>query len=88
MTGKERCKILKEIRRQIAQENGIRLAIEECTHKGACRGTCPRCEAEVRELEKALEARRRNHRRVALAGISVGVTLALTGCSAVQTKAK
>ena len=85
MNGKEKCKILKEIRRQIAAENDIQLTIAECTHKGDCRGTCPRCEAEVRYLEEALEKRRMNNRRVALAGLSVGVTLALTGCTAVES---
>ena len=80
MNGKEKCKILKEIRRQIAQENDIDLIIKECTYKGECRGTCPRCESEVRYLEKALERRRMLHKRVAVAGISAGITLALSGC--------
>ena len=84
MTGKDKCRYLKEIRRQIAQANDIRLIIEECTHKGECRGTCPRCEAEVRALEAALEKRRQLGRRVALAGVSAGLTLALSGCSAVD----
>ena len=84
MNGKQKCRILKEIRQQIAQENDIRLVIEECTHKGECRGTCPRCEAEVRYLERELEKRRQLRKRVALAGISAGVTLALSGCSVVE----
>jgi len=29
MTGKQKCKILKEIRRQIAEQNNIRYVIEE-----------------------------------------------------------
>ncbi len=82
MTGKQKCKILKEIRRQIAEANDIRYLVEECSHKGACKGTCPRCEWEVRELEKALEKRRRSGRNVALAGISAGFLL--TSCSPVE----
>ena len=85
MNGKQKCKILKEIRRQIAQENDIDLVIAECTHKGDCRGTCPRCEAEVRYLEQELEKRRQLQKRIALVGISAGVTLALSGCSAIES---
>ena len=52
--GKQTCKILKEIRKQIAAENDIKLVIEDCTYKGDCLGTCPKCEAEVRYLEREL----------------------------------
>ena len=85
MNGKQKCRILREIRQQIARENDIDLVIEECRHKGNCRGTCPRCESEVRYLEQALERRRLLQKRVALAGISAGVTLALSGCAAVES---
>ena len=37
--GKQTCKILKEIRKQIAAENDIKLVIEECTYQGALSGT-------------------------------------------------
>ncbi len=84
MTGRQKCRILKEIRAQIARENDIDLVIEECPHRGECRGTCPRCESEVAYLERELEKRRRARKRVALAGVSAGVTLALAGCSAVE----
>lgn len=83
MTGKEKCKILKEIRRQIAEKNDIRLVIEECTHKGKCRGSCPRCEAEVRMLERELDKRRTAGLKVTLAGISAGFLL--TSCTPVET---
>ena len=84
MNGKDKCRILKEIRRKIAEENDIDLVIRECTHKGDCKGTCPRCEAEVRYLEEALEKRRQGMKRVALAGISAGVTMALSGCGIIS----
>lgn len=83
MTGKQKCKILKEIRKQIAKNNNIRLVIEECTHKGKCRGTCPKCEAEVRMLERELEKRRASGKKVVLAGISAGVLL--TSCTPIDT---
>lgn len=82
MTGKQKCKILKQIRRQIAEENDINLLVEECTHKGKCRGTCPKCEWEVRVLERELEKRRQSGKKVALAGISAGFLL--TSCSPID----
>ena len=56
--GKETCKILKQIRQNIASENDIPLVVEECHYKGECRGTCPRCEAELEYLERELLKRR------------------------------
>ena len=68
--GKQTCKILKEIRRQIAEANDIEFATSECRYKGDCLGTCPKCEAEVRYLERQLRARSLAGKAVALAGIS------------------
>ena len=34
--GKQTCKILKEIRKQIAAENDIELVVSECTYQGDC----------------------------------------------------
>ena len=59
MKGKKRCKILKEIRRQIAENNDIEFITSECKHQGDCLGTCPKCEAELRYLERELEKRQR-----------------------------
>ena len=71
--GKQTCKILKEIRKQIAAENDIKLVIEECTYQGDCKGTCPKCEAEVRYLERELEKRQRLGKAAMVAGLSVGL---------------
>lgn len=71
--GKQTCKILKEIRRQIAAENDIKLVVEECTYQGDCLGTCPKCEAEVRYLERELEKRQRMGKAAVVAGLSVGL---------------
>ncbi|MCQ2303421.1 MAG: hypothetical protein MJZ97_00300 [Bacteroidales bacterium] len=64
--GKQTCKILKEIRKQIAAENDIELVVSECTYQGDCLGTCPKCEAEVRYLERELEKRQRLGKAVAI----------------------
>ena len=71
--GKQTCKILKEIRKQIAAENDIKLVIEECTYQGDCLGTCPKCEEEVRYLERELEKRQRMGKAAIVAGLSVGL---------------
>ena len=55
--------------------------VEACTHKGNCRGTCPRCEAEVRQLERALARREAMGKTVAVVGISAGLALSVTGCT-------
>ena len=78
--GKQTCKILKEIRKQIAEENDIELVISECTYQGDCKGTCPKCEAEVRYLERELEKRQRMGKAAVFAGVSLGTLLAATGC--------
>ena len=82
--GKQTCKILKEIRKQIAAENDIELVISECTYQGDCLGTCPKCDAEVRYLERELEKRQRLGKAVAIAGLSVGMLGALPEAVAQQ----
>ena len=78
--GKEKCRILKEIRAEIARQNDIEWVTSECKHKGNCKGTCPKCEAEVRELEAALARREALGKKVAVVGISAAISLAVTGC--------
>lgn len=77
--GKKTCKILKEIRRQIAEANDIEYVVEECQYKGECIGTCPKCEAEVRYLEQQLHQRQLLGKAVMVAGISAGL-LSLSSC--------
>ena len=81
MKGKDKCRILKQIRKKIADENDIPYIIEECPHKGECKGTCPKCEAEVRQMEEALSLRRRLGKGVAIAGIAAGVMATATACT-------
>ena len=74
MKGKKRCKILKEIRRQIAVNNDIEFVTSECKHQGDCLGTCPKCEAEVRYLERELEKRMKLGKAVTVAGLAATIT--------------
>lgn len=78
--GKQTCRILKEIRRQIAEANNIEYVTSECRFKGECAGTCPLCEAEVRYLEQELHLRRVMGKAVVLAGLSVEM-IGMAACS-------
>lgn len=81
MTGKEKCKLLRKIRRDIAAANEIDYRERECTHTGACTGTCPYCEAELRRLEQSLAERRSLGKRIAVVGLSMGLLTAnLSSC--------
>ena len=71
--GKSTCKLLKDIRQQIADANGISYQPKECHHKGHCAGTCPACEAEIRYLEHELKARKGNGFGMKVAGIAAGI---------------
>ena len=78
--GKEKCRILKQIRAEIARQNDIEWVVSECKHKGNCKGTCPKCEQEVRQLEAALAKREALGKTVAVVGISASIALSVTGC--------
>ena len=83
MKGKSICQYLKSVRRTVAEANNIDLEIPECTFEGECSGTCPRCEEEVRLLERSLKARRMMAQKVAIAGIAVGLSI-IGGTAAAQ----
>ena len=71
--GKSTCKLLKDVRQQIADANGISYQPKECHHKGDCAGTCPACEEEIRYLERELKARKGNGFGMKVAGIAAGI---------------
>ena len=80
MLGKQKCKILKEIRQRIADENDIPFVTRECHFQGECRGTCPRCESELRYLEQQLARRAALGRQAAVAALCAGMAFAAAGC--------
>ena len=80
MKGKQTCKILKEIRKQIAADNDIELVISECNYQDDCIGTCPKCESEVRYLERELDKRQRLGKAAVLAGVSLGTLFTASAC--------
>ena len=71
--GKSTCQLLKDIRQQIADANGISYQPKECHYKGDCAGTCPACEEEIRYLEHELKARKGNGFSMKVAGIAAGI---------------
>ena len=81
MLGKAKCKILKEIRQKIADENDIPYVTRECTYQGDCSGTCPRCESELRYLERELEKRERLGKKVAVGALCAGITMGSVACT-------
>ncbi len=80
MNGKSKCRLLKQIRRQIAAENDIAFVTSECKYQGDCTGTCPKCEAELRYLEEQLRLRQKAGKAVAVAGIAATLMVTATGC--------
>ena len=77
--GKNICAALKQVRKRVADTNGIVYAPKECHFEGNCNGTCPACEAEVRYLEHQLNLLRKAGKAVTVMGVALGMTLA-TGC--------
>ena len=84
MNGKSKCKILKQIRQQIAAENDISYVVSECKHQGDCLGTCPKCEAEVRYLEEELHKKQLMGKKVAVAGVAATIMLGTAGCDLID----
>ena len=71
MTGKEKCEILKPIRKQIAETNNIVYMEPECNHEGDCLGTCPKCDAQIRYLDAEINRKTANGEQVTISGISI-----------------
>lgn len=78
------CDTLKVIRKQIADANGINYSPEECHFTGECKGTCPKCEQDVKDLEYELRLRQMAGKTIKVAGVALGITAlaaSATSCS-------
>ncbi len=71
MTGKEKCNLLRQIRKEIAESNGISYLPSDCHFQGDCSGTCPKCDAEIRYLDYEIEKLSRQGKSISLAGLSL-----------------
>ena len=54
MTGKEKCAVLREIRKLIAYANDISYKFEECDFDGPCKGYCEKCDKEIEYIQEAM----------------------------------
>lgn len=59
--GKAKCKLLKVLRKDLADRYGIQMRERVCTHEGDCPGTCPLCEAELESLTQQIKVIAPNH---------------------------
>lgn len=82
--GKRVCDSLKQVRKQIAEANDISYEVTECKHQGNCRGTCPKCEAELRFIENQLSLRRAAGIAVTVVGLSLGIATTFSACTVPQ----
>lgn len=72
MTGKEKCQLLRQIRQEIADANGIVYIDAVCTYKGDdCLGTCPKCDQEIAYLDAELNRKVKNGEQITISGISL-----------------
>lgn len=76
MTHKEKCKQLKAVRKEMADQIGVDLHQTECTYQGECKGTCPKCAQEEKTLNRALTSG-----KVAVAGLALSALTLTTGCT-------
>jgi len=77
--GKHTCEVLKSIRKQIADLNGIAYTPSECTFSGECTGTCPNCERERQYLERELSSKLKAGKALKIVGIAAGLS-AMVAC--------
>lgn len=70
MTGKEKCELLKAMRREIAEANGIVYLTSECSFQGNCPGYCPKCDAEARYLDSELNRLAKEGKEIKVSNIA------------------
>lgn len=85
--GKRICAALKQVRKQIAEANGIDYEVTECHHEGNCKGTCPKCEAELRYIENQLVVLRSTGKAASIVGLALGVATTFSSCANIDQAA-
>lgn len=79
--GKKKCEVLRQVRKKIADANGIDYTPHECNHEGDCAGTCPACEQEVRYIEGQLQRMRKAGRAAVVVGAALGISALGSSCN-------
>jgi periplasmic protein TonB len=84
--GKITCEVLKKIRSEIADVNQIEYNTYPCSFKGECISTCPKCEAELHELEHQLIKKNGFQKTAIFAGVSLSLISESTSCNGTSNK--
>ncbi len=84
MTGKEKCELLKAMRKEIAEANGIVYLTSECTFQGECLGYCPKCDAEARYLDSELNRLAKEGKEIKVSGLTYQKFLATAEAATVS----
>lgn len=71
LSGRERCMLLRQIRKEIAESNGIVYLSTECKIDGECSVPCPQCEAEIRYLDTEIRRLILSGAKFTLAGLTL-----------------
>ncbi|MBP5458261.1 MAG: energy transducer TonB [Paludibacteraceae bacterium] len=82
--GKSICEYLKNLRKQIAEANGIDYSPRPCTYKGDCSGTCPACEREREYIESQLSLRQKWGAPLKIVELSVALASGAASASELQ----
>jgi len=79
--GKKKCEVLKMVRKAVADAHGIKYEPAVCTHQGDCKGTCPKCEAEVQYIESEIKKKYGDmSKKVAVSVGTVVTSMTLASC--------
>lgn len=71
--GRAKCKLLKTIRKVVADANDIPYEITECNSTGHCNGACPACDQEAAELSEVLSRRARAGKQIQMPGMGTSM---------------
>ena len=69
MNGRQKCEMINQIRKKVADNNGIYFVIYDCTFEGDCTGRCAKSDSELNYLEKELEKRQNEGLKLNLKGV-------------------
>ena len=84
--GRNICNTLKAIRKKIADANSINYSPEKCHFEGECKGTCPKCEQDVRNLEYELHLKEMAGKTIKVAGVALGITALAASATSCATQ--
>lgn len=84
MLGKAKCFLLREIRKEIAESNGIVYLTKECSSAGNCSGECDITDAETRYLEAELKRKIMANEDISLAQIRLEKITSVNDLSALD----